>query len=234
MPSLMPGPSDTKEVVEHVTIARISKPTPSPTPKPTPTPVAPRQIALNNEGKQAMVSVIKRQGLNKPVPPKTVHTKPIWDILPSKSGAGAGAGLNNGAGSLGNGGNGSGTGNEGNGSGVGPCGAIDYNSQGDARYNPDTGMYERNNVIAFVHYPGRITHQVSLDWTWRYKSEADDPFTTNSSAKLYFQFPPVTQRANEPPDVQYIMRSSNAAGHVLLNDDPVQCPDIPTAPTAGP
>jgi hypothetical protein len=164
------------------------------------------------------------------VPPKTIHTKPIWDIVPIKAGQGAGAGNKTGAGSLGNGGNGTGSGNEGNGSGAGACGAVDIGAKGLAVFNNETGMYERNNVYAIVHFADGTSQQVDLDWTWRYKTEDEDPFH-NESAPMFFQNPPRAQRASEPGLVQYIMQHSTEGGHTLLND---QCPGIPAPPTPHP
>ncbi len=230
VPALIPAPSNTQEVVEHVTIARITKPTPSPKPKPTP--IIPRRISFNqNEGKQAPKMVIKRAGLNKPKPPRTIHTKPIWDIVPVKSGQGAGAGLNNGAGSLGNGGTGSGTGTEGNGEGAGPCGAVDFVANGQAQFNPETQMYERNNIDAIIHYADGSAQTVRLDWTWRWKSEDTDPFNMSPDTPVPFQFPPPSQRSSEPAEVQYIMQYTRANGHSKLN---YECPNIPPVPTPHP
>ena len=230
IPPFLKAPPQTKEVVEHVTIAKLITPTPSPTPQPTPK-ATPRVISLNvNEGKQAIKEPIKRAGLNKVVPPKTIHTKPIWDIVPIKAGQGAGAGNNTGAGSLGTGGSGTGAGNEGNGSGAGPCGAVDIGAKGVAVYNSATGMYERNNVYATVWLSDGSAQRVDFDWTWHYRSEDVDPFK-HDELPMLFQFPPAAQRASEPQLVQYIMRNTTATGHTLLND---QCPNIPAAPTPQP
>lgn len=231
IPPFSKAPPDGKEVIEHVTIAKVVKPTPTPTPKPTPTPIAtPRVVARENEGKQAVKMVIKRAGLDMVKPPKTIHTKPIWDYVPTKAGQGAGAGVKEGAGSLGTGGQGTGTGNAGNGAGAGACGAVDIGATGLATFNPNTGMYERNNVYAIVHFADGTAQRVNLDWTWRYQTEEQDPFK-HVDLPLFFQFPPASQRAAEPPLVQYIMHNSNAQGHTLLND---QCPNIPAAPSPEP
>lgn len=240
-------PSDVQhEVVEHVTIARIQMaPTPSPTPRPTPkAPPHVVTVAKNNvtptiapvvprpEGKAAHKEAIKREAAPRPKPPRVIHATPIWQTVPT-GGQGAGAGAKSGAGSLGNGASGTGTGNQGSGAGGGggPCGAVDFMSKGDATYNPDTGMYERDNVQAIVHYADGTAQTVDLDWTWRFKSRSDDPFNIHANAPMYFQFPPKAQRADEPPAVQYIMRYSSRAGHTLLNDT---CPNIPAPPTPQP
>lgn len=230
IPPFLKQPPEAKEVVEHVTIAKLVTPTPSPTPVPTPK-ATPRVISLNvNEGKQAIKEPIKRNAENKVVPPKTIHTKPIWDIVPIKAGQGAGAGTDKGAGSLGTGGNGTGAGNEGNGGGAGPCGAVDFEEKGLAIFNDATGLYEYNHVNAIVHFADGTAQTVTLDWAWGYKSEDVDPFK-HADLPLYFQFPPKSMRASEPELVQYIMRNSNAGGHTLLNED---CPNIPAAPTPHP
>src|SRR6185312_9633172 len=74
IPPSLKTATDQKVIVEHVTIAKLIKPTPSPIPKPTPK-VTPRVISLNeNEGKQAIKEPIKRNAENMVVPPKTIHT----------------------------------------------------------------------------------------------------------------------------------------------------------------
>lgn len=239
--------SNTQEVVEHVTIARVQhrpKPTPTPTPTPAPTPrprvvthakVVPvpskaKVVVPAPEGKSAHKEQIKRMGAARPKPPH-IHAKPIWDMVPT-GGQGAGAGKVAGAGSVGNSGNGTGAGNEGNGAGGGgaPCGAVDFIAHGEAFYNPATGFYERSNIDAIVHFDDGSSQTVPLDWTWRFKSEDLDPFH-NSDAPTFFQFPPKDKRPNEPPLVQYIMQHSSARGSTTLRSD--NCPNIPP-PSPGP
>ena len=243
VPPLMRPQTDRKEVIERVAIVQIVKPTPSPTPKATPTP-PPHviSVAKNNvtptvapvvpqpEGKAAHKETIKHLGSSRPKPPKLQHTKPIWDYIPM-GGHGAGAGKGSDAGSLGNGTNGTGTGNAGTGAGGGgaPCGAVDFIAQGEARYNDETHMYERSNVKAIVHYADGSSQTIDLDWTWRFKSRMQDPFS-NAAAPMLFQFPPASQRASEPDAVQYIMKYSRETGTTRLNDS---CPNIPPPPTPG-
>jgi hypothetical protein len=228
-PFLKAAPPD-KETVEHVVIARV-KVKPSPTPSPTPTPAPQRVIAvIPNSGVQAKVEVIKRIAAAHVKPPKVIHAKPIWDIVPTP-GQGAGAGNRSGAGSLGTGGQGNGTGNQGNGAGAGPCGAVDFEVRGGAILNSTNGMWERNNVNAIVHFADGTAQTVPLDWTWRFKSEDEDPFNPKVDIPMLFQFPPVSQRASEPQLVQHIMRYSRLNGHTILND---QCPNIPPPPTSQP
>lgn len=238
-------PTPSREIVAHVTVSEIRvKPTPKPTPRPTPTPIHQVAFAHTNEsvrvapvvpkpeGKAAHKERIKREAAARPKPPP-IEATPIWQSVPT-GGEGAGAGARSGAGSLGNGTNGNGTGNAGTGAGGGggPCGAVDFTSTGVALYDAQSGQYVRNNVKAIVHYADGSARIVTLDWPWYFKSEADDPFE-NTSAPMYFQFPPRAQRASEPPVVQYIMRYSNAAGHTLLD---THCPNIPPpgAYTPGP
>lgn len=218
-------PTDTAEapIVAHVTIARIvHTPTPEPSPTPTPPPVKILVPAVVAAGLHARVEPIKRAGAKRPTPPKVHHATP--DVSIPTGGQGAGAQNGAGAGSLSNvNGNGNGTGNAGNGNGAFPCGAVDFEARGNAVFNPDTSSYERSNIIAYVHYSDGSIERIPLDWTWRYKSEDDDPFNPASSAPMTFQFPPDDQRAGEPPQVQYIIRYSSKTGHTNLND---QCPNI--------
>lgn len=229
MPSLAPQPSDVRETVEHVTIARVER-KPSPKPTPTPHPLHTLVVARPHaEGKAAHVETIKRMGAPRPKPPPVVHAKPIWDVAVATPGQGAGAGKGADAGSLGNGTNGSGADDQGSGSGAGgaPCGAVDISAKGVAAFNSTTGFYERNNIVATVHYADGSSESVPLDWTWRFKSEDMDPFAT-PDAPMFFQFPPAAQRASEPPAVQWIMKNTKSYGGTNLND---RCPNIPPPPT---
>ncbi len=241
----MPGSSNPqpRETVEHVTIAKIEH-RPLPTPTPTPTP-PPRHVVTRAQivpvpskshvvvpapaGKSAHKEAIKHMGAARPKPPH-IHAKPIWDTVPT-GGQGAGAGIRSGAGSVGNGGNGTGAGDQGTGAGGGgaPCGAVDFIAHGDAKFNPDTGFYERSNIDAIVHFEDGSSQTVPLDWTWRFKTEDLDPFH-NSDAPTFFQFPPAAQRASEPALVQYIMQHSSSRGSTTLRSD---CPNIPP-PSARP
>ncbi|MDE2481693.1 MAG: hypothetical protein KGN02_05850 [bacterium] len=231
--------------MERVTLARIER-KPTPTPSPTPPPIHAISPVRSNSvpttapvvvpqpaGKAAHKETIKHLGANRVKPPKTLNTKPIWDTVAPTPGQGAGAGKGAGAGSLGEGTQGSGTGSTGTGAGGGgaPCGAVDFSARGPAVYNAKTGFFERSNVTAIVHYADGSSESVPLDWTWRFKTEEFDPFNPSSSAPMFFQFPPVAQRASEPPAVQYIMQNSKAYGGTKLNAD---CPNIPPPPTAHP
>lgn len=232
LPSLAPRPSDVRETVEHVTIARVER-TPTPTPRPTPTP-PPRHTILiaqpHAEGKAARAAVVKRMGAPRVQPPKIVHAKPIWDIAVATPGQGAGAGAGEGAGNLGNGTNGTGAGESGSGAGGGgaPCGAVDFVAKGEAQFNAASGFYERDNIVAVLHYADGTSDSVPLDWAWRFKSEDLDPFNTRADAPMFFQFPPLSQRASEPPQVQWIMKNTTSFGGTKLND---QCANIPPPPT---
>ncbi len=184
-------------------------------------------------GKAAQKQPIKHLGANRPKPPVTVHTSPSPAPAIPTPGEGAGAGKGAGAGSLGSGTNGSGTADAGTGAGSGgaPCGAVDFSARGPATFNAKTGFYERTNVTAIVHYADGTSQTVALDWTWRFKSEDLDPFNPNADAPMFFQFPPRSQRASEPPAVQYIMQNSKAYGGTRLRSD---CPNIPPPPSAHP
>lgn len=106
-----------------------------------------------------------------------------------------------------------------------PCGVVDFEVTGSATYNASTDYYERNNVVAIVHYANGTTQSVPLDWPWRYKSERDDPFSPLSHVPMLFQFPPRSQRTSEPPAVQYLMAHTSASGMTTLNE---HCPKLQT------
>ncbi len=241
-PLFQPVQNEKETVLQVATVRIIVRPTPTPTPRPKPTPPPLKAVAVNQavpvarvvpqpEGKAAHKERIVREAAARPKVPHVIHATP--DVAPVPTGGqGAGAGAKSGAGSLGNGTNGNGTGLAGSGAGGGgaPCGAVDFEALGDAQYDPQSGDYVRSNVKAIVHYSDGSTRTVDLDWTWHFKSEAEDPFK-NASAPMYFQFPPVAQRASEPPAVQYIMRYTKATGGTRLNE---QCPNVRDVSTPQP
>jgi hypothetical protein len=226
--ALIPAPKpidvDEEPIVAHVTIARIVR-----TPPPTPTP-APVHVVTASQvpaGAHAPAERVKAAGAKRPTPPKVVYATPDASI--PTGGQGAGAQNGQGAGSLSaTSGNGNGTGDAGNGAGGAICGAVDYQSRGNATFNSATGYYERSDVTATVYYADGSFEKIPLDWAWRYKSEDEDPFA-NAGTPMLFQFPPVSQRSSEPPEVRYIIAHSTASGRTRLND---QCPNIPAAPGA--
>jgi hypothetical protein len=229
LPAAPPDRQD-REIVTHVAIAREERrPTPRPTATPTPQPVKIVVRHVQPSGTHAHIEMVKHAGARRPTPPKSLLATPVPMVLPT-GGAGAGAQNGAGAGSLSNAqGNGSGTGDAGNGSGAGLCGAVDFQASGSAVLDASTGMYERTNIVATVYYTDGSSERVPLDWTWRWPNEAQDPFDTDSDAPMLFQFPPLAQRANEPPVIQYIMAHTTPSGHTRLNG---QCPNIPPAPAS--
>jgi hypothetical protein len=218
-------------IVARVTLARITR-TPSPRPSPTPTP-PPREVIAKTvvpAGVHAHVERIKQVGARRPTPPKVIYATPDAS-LPS-GGEAPGAQNGSGAGSVSTtNGAGNGTGDAGgaNGSGAAPCGAVDFESIGEAKYNADSGYYERK-ITATVYYADGSSERIALDWPWRYKSESDDPFSSDS-AYVVFQFPPADQRASEPAPIQYIIAHTRANGTTTLTD---KCPNIPPPPSPGP
>lgn len=239
---------DEPETVQHVTIARIVRtptPKPSPTPSPTPPPKTPppqvtHKVAVVAPiatpvpapvGKSATAEPIKRIAAARPKTPH-IQTSAKPTLYVPTGGQGAGAGNASGAGSVGTGQAGTGTGDQGTGAGGGgaPCGAVDFEARGRASFNAATGMYERSNIVATVHFSDGHSENVPLDWTWHFKSQDLDPFA-NSATPMFFQFPPRDQRASEPDLVQYIMRYSSAGGSTKLKDD---CPNIPPPVTPHP
>lgn len=234
--ALLPVPfaprSAPRDVVAHVTIARVERILPSPTPRPTPTPTPPpvRVIvhAAAAQGAHAHIERIKHAGARRPTPPKSREATPIPVPIPT-GGQGAGAQRGTGAGSLSTQeGTGNGTSIAGNGNGARICGAVDFEALGNPVYDPQTQTYDRSNIVAVVHYADGSSDRVPLDWTWRWPNEAEDPFNTSSDAPMLFQFPPRAQRASEPPAVQYIMAHTRPGGHTTLND---RCPNIPPPPS---
>jgi len=216
-------------IVARVTLARIAR-TPSPHPSPTPPPPH-KIVAAVPAGTHARVERIKNAGARRPTPPKVVYATPDAAIPTGGEGAGAQNGANAGSLSATNG-NGTGAGSAGaaNGSGALPCGAIDFEARGIAEFDAGTGYYERNNIMATVYYTDGSYQRIALDWTWRYKSEEQDPFA-NDAAPMLFQFPPAAQRASEPAVVQYIIAHTSAAGRANLAED---CPNIPPVASPGP
>jgi hypothetical protein len=216
-------------IVARVTLAHIVR-TPTPRPSPTPTPPPHRVLAALPSGVHTRVERIKHAGARRPTPPKVAYATPDAAIPTGAQGAGAQNGP--GAGSVATvNGNGAGAGDAGTGNGSGPplCGAVDFEAIGEAKYNPDTGYYERK-ITATVYYADGSAERIPLDWPWRYKSEADDPFSSDS-AYVPFQFPPNDQRASEPAPIQYIIAHTRPNGTTTLTD---KCPNIPAPPSPGP
>lgn len=216
-------------IVARVTLARITR-TPSPRPSPTPPPPPHTTVAEVPAGVHARIERIKHVGARRPTPPKVVYATP--DAAVPSGGEGAGAQNGTAAGSVSTtSGNGNGTGNAGAGSGGGTplCGAVDFEATGEAKYNADTGYYERK-ITATVYYADGTSERIPLDWPWRYKTEADDPFSSDS-AYVPFQFPPDDQRSSEPAAIQYIIAHTRPNGTTTLTD---KCPNIPPPPSPGP
>jgi hypothetical protein len=218
-------------IVARVTLARIVA-TPAPHPSPMLTPPPHRVIAFVPSGVHARIERIKHAGARRPTPPKVVYATPDAAIPTGGQGAGAQNGTN--AGSVSNvNGNGNGTGDAGSGIGSGsayPCGAIDFESIGVAALNDATGYYDRSNIVATVYFSDGSYQKTTLDWTWHYKSEDEDPFL-NDAAPMLFQFPPASQRASEPAIVKYIIAHTYVNGRAELIEN---CPNIPPQPSPGP
>ncbi len=223
-------PNEKPEVrVAHVALVRIVHPPtpPPPTPAPRPKIVA---KAIVPPGTHARIETIKHAGAKRPTPPHAVHATP--DASTPTGGQGSGAQSDQGAGSVSQaGGSGNGNGTAGNGNGSALCGAVDFEASGQATYDQQSGYYERSNIVATVYYADGNSERIPLDWTWRFKSENDDPFNPASSAPMLFQFPPDPQISSEPPAIQYIIAHTTSAGRTRLND---QCPNIPPPPSPHP
>jgi len=222
------GPSQERETVTHVTIARVQRRVPSPTPKPTPTPPPPRLIvrAQVAAGAHAHVEPVKHAGARRPTPPKVQFETPAAALPTGGQGAGAQRGSAAGSTSAQEGA-GNGTGAAGPGNGGNLCGAVDFQSTGIATYDPETETYDRSNIVATVYYADGTSERIPLDWTWQWKSEDDDPFNTDQDAPMLFQFPPAGKIAGEPPAIQYIIAHTTRDGRTKLTD---RCPNIPPPP----
>ena len=236
--ALLPGAPQQEHVQEYVAnveVLHVVKATPTPVPRPTPAPVPVRNHAIvlavpqkktvikAPSGASAHKEVIHHAGAARPKPQKISHAKPIWDIPVGAQGAGAGKGT--GAGSLANGTNGTGTGSNGNGSGsqAAACGEVDFSVTGIPRYDRASGFYVYDRVKLIVHMSDGTQQELPLDYPWRYKSEAGDPFL-HSNVPTFFEFPPENMRANEPPIVQYVMKHTNSYGGTTLNNCPGPVP----------
>ena len=238
IPPFLPHQQLTPEKVEQFTVARIEhRPTPTPSPKPTPKPtpkpqvlahakivttVQPTVVPKTTSGKSSHKEAIKRAGAARPKPPKS-HAKPIWDI--PMGAQGAGAGKRSGAGSLGSGGQGTGAGNAGTGEGAGeaPCGSVYFQSVDNQppHFDRDSGFYIYDKIRMSVHMADGSVQDIVLDYPWRYKNEAGDPFIQgHSDVPMIFEFPPKEMRAAEPPLVQYVMTHTTREGFTELNDCP--------------
>ena len=226
IPRQRPIENQEEPLVAHVTIVRIVR-TPMPAPTPTPTPQPILAASQTTAGGHARVEPIKHAGAKRPTPPKVVFATPEAPIPTGGQGAGAANGADAGSLSDANG-NGAGNAAGGTGNGAAICGAVDFESTGIAKYDPQSGEYERSNIVATVYYADGSSARIPLDWIWYYKSEANDPFAS-SEVPLLFQFPPKEQRASEPAVVQYIMAHTTADGRTRLND---RCPDIPPPPAS--
>lgn len=214
-----PGPVQ-REVVSHVAVVAIAHATPTPKPKPTPKPTPhPAVIArVVDPGRSAHVEVIKRVAASRPKTVTIHHSKPVSEV--PVGGQGAGEGRKGTTGSLGTGGTGTGAGGEGNGSG-GICGSVDFADSQEASYDASTGTYIYDGVQMIVHYSDGTAKTITLDYPWHYRDESMDPFK-HADAPMWFQFPPKSMRASEPPEVQYVMQHSSPEGSTDLNLCPGQ------------
>jgi hypothetical protein len=207
------APPPEKQVVAQVALLHAPRPTPlppTPTPPPPPKPkivakrtIVPRKI---QPAKAAHVSRVKIAATHPPELSQKSTTPTVQ------------------TGSLGTGGTGTGQSGTGTGSGGAPpadepCGEVDFVVDGNPRYDPATQFYIYDNVSISVRLPDGSHQQIALDYPWRYKDEAGDPFQ-HTDQLILFEFPPVALRAAEPPLVQYVMTHSTPEGFTKLN----RCP----------
>ena len=235
-----------REVVTHVTIARIalrSRHTPTPPPPPVPeraishtriiAATRTRAVPNTTTGSAAHKETIHRAGAARPKPPHFSFTKPIWDIPVGAQGAGAGS--RSGTGSLGSGGNGTGAGSGGNGSGAAagnePCGFVEFSDPHGSQFDPRTrGFWV--DIRMTVHFPDGRADSTILDYPWYYPNEAANPWSgqnlSNPNFVTTFQPPPPDKRPAEPPIVRYVIAHSTPDGRTLLQD----CPSPQSSPPA--
>jgi hypothetical protein len=230
---LVPSPARTapssREVVAHVTIARIVvRPSPSPTPRArivphvrVPANAEPKFVRPARTAATARPAIAPRERPARPRPPSVSHAKPIWDVPTGAQAAGGGS--RSGTASGGAGGNGV------SGSGAGgsePCGYVEFSNPHGSRYDPQTrGFWV--DIQMSVRFPDGRSDSVLLDYPWFYRSEAANPWSDRNlhdpNFPTTFQPPPPDKRANEPAIVQYVIAHTSAGGYTLLKD----CPSPP-------
>jgi hypothetical protein len=240
IPASLPRSQTQREVVTHVTVARIAA-APAPTPRPPPArvishsrtlaPTETQVVRHTTTGAQARTEIVHRVGAARPKPPEFSHAKPIWDIPVGAQGAGAGN--RSGAGSIGNGtaGNGAGNGGNGNGAAAGnePCGFVEFSNPHGSRFDPRTRGFWVDIRIS-VHFPDGHAESLLLDYPWYYPSEASNPWSDRNLSDPNFlpafQLPPPEKRPSEPALVQYVITHSSQEGITLLRDCPSPSPSV--------
>lgn len=230
-----------ENIPETITIAKLIRiehratPTPRPTPKPI---VRTRVVAethvqpkIVNPGNPSQQQHIRRVASARAIAHTHYHSKPAVVHVPT---GGHGAGTSTTAkvetGGVGPGGNGTGESGNGNGSGgapaaTEPCGEVWFEPNAQPTIDASTGRVWEH-MSAIVHYPDATTQTVDLDYEWYFPSQSQDPFLPQNKnlPDPPFQFPPLSQRASEPPVVQYIIAHSTPDGHTLLRDCPSPAP----------
>jgi hypothetical protein len=213
-PGGAPRPS-APHVVVQVALVTAATPTPAP-PTPTPPPPPVHKVALKSvvipkkiqPAKSAHVSHVKIAAVLPPVLSQKSNTPTIA------------------RGSLGTGGTGTGQNGVGNGSGgaapaAAPCGVVEFIADGSVYYDRQTQYYVYDDISMSVQFPDGSHQQLALDYPWRYKDEAGDPFA-HVDQPMLFEFPPVAMRAMEPPLVQYVMAHTTPEGFTSLEPCPGQ------------
>lgn len=236
IPLRAPRNPPAREVVSHVTMARIAVRHPRPPPPPVVSharviaPVEAHVVAHAVSGAPARAEIVRRAGAARPKPPAFSNAKPVA-VVPVGA-QGAGAGTRSGAGSLGTGSQtGTGAGNSGNGSGAAtgnqPCGFVDFSDPHGSRFDPNTHGFWVDIRIS-VHFPDGRSDSLMLDYPWYYANEASNPWSdqnlSNPDFPTTFQMPPSDQRSGEPPLVQYVIAHTGPDGYTLLKDCPAPQP----------
>lgn len=240
--ALVPGRNRGLEVAnepERLTIARevriehraTPKPKPTPTPKPIrPVVIAPRHkvAVVINPGNVGRKTAVHRPASAHSLARTHYHLQPRYHVVTGGHGIGESlTSKNTTGGGAGNTGSGSGSGGTGNGLGGPPasdepCGYVDFVPSGIDHQNGQT-VYTMGMT---VHFPDHHAESITLDWPWRYSSEAEDPWSdqnTNNPAfanGVRLQTPPPSQIPNEPALVQYVIQHSRANGTTKLKDCP--------------
>lgn len=208
---------------EQQTVARVLLVHPAPTSHPTATPtppppivhrVAQRTVVVVPKVRVAAAAPVARVKIAATHPPELSHVTSAPPVAQTGS---------RGTGGTGNGQTGTqAVGGDALPAGQRPCGEVSFSVNGAVRYDRATQFYIYDNVSVLLRFPDGSHQSVPLDYPWRYKDEAGDPFAHDEAGgpPTLFEFPPPALRAGEPPVVQYVMAHTSPEGFTLLESCP--------------